>query len=536
MRVDINRTLHRVVLTLALTLGQFGLSSCDDEGGDHILPPSFEQDEDSVDGSLSNLSGTVTIQGSAPANATISVGSATGHPDQTGRFFLPGLALENDMAWFRFNPQSSTFTCRPVHLTSGSEIHLPDVRLLKVDRYGVVFRNGAGGTVTVAGSWGSSATFADSSFTRNGAVFVGSCAPYVAVATADQTHFAAAFPGEFRGLRRDETEVPLDAVGVFWTSIVGQGPAYLDLAPGKTVTYRLGVDAAGGAPAPASVLVWTLDTTTGRWHEAGEAILAGNLYEVALPTLAPVCWANPTPVTCEVSGVVQDAAGQALANATVVYADQAGSTRQTAQSGLDGGFTMQVAPVAAAVVSAYFGSIVGRNVTINTVETCPMLLAEPLTVTLPQYQVDLTWTRGFGDLDGYLLVYVPDANDDLVQQWSIHYRNPGSADSAPFAWLETEARDGGDPETIKGRRWYDGQVQYWVHDYTHARTDSLRRSGARVDLQINDQNWAFVVAATAFDEATADTSGWWHVFDVQINGSEVTVATVDRFEAAPPTR
>ncbi len=530
------RTLCGLVLTLTLTVGLLGLSACDDDGGDHILPPAFDQDEDSVDDSLGNLSGTVSIQASTPANATVTVGEVSGHPDQTGRFFLPGLTLTNDMAWFRFNPQTSTFTCRPVRLTSGGEVHLPDVRLLKVDRHGVVFRNAGGGTVTIAGSWGTNATFDDSSFTRDGAVFVGSCAPYVAVATADQAHFAAAFPGEFRGVRDDATEVPLDAIGVFWTSVVGQGPVYLDLAPGKTVIYRLGVDTAGGAPAPASVLVWTLDTATGRWHEAGEAHLAGNLYEVALPTLAPVCWANPAPVTCEVSGVVQDGAGLPLANATVVYADQAGTTRQTTLTGPDGAFTMQVAPTAAAVVTAYFGSIVGRNATINTTATCPYPLPDPLTVTLPHYQVDLTWTRGFGDLDGYLLIYVPDANGDLVRQWTIDYRHPGREDAAPFAWQVSEDRDGGEPETIQGRRWYDGQVQYWVHDYTHARTDSLRRTGARVDLQINDQAWAFVVAATAFDEATADSSGWWHVFDVQISGSDVTVATVDRFEAAPPLR
>ncbi len=282
--MEINRTLRSAALTLALTLGLLGLSSCDDEGGDHVLPPSFEQDDDSVDGSLGNLSGTVTIQASSPANAAVVVGDVTGHPDQTGRFFLPGLAVENDVAWFRFNPQSSTFTCRPVHLTSGVEIHLPDVWLLKVDRYGVVFRNGAGGTVTVAGSWGSSATFADSSFTRGGAVFVGSCAPYVAVATADQAHFAAAFPGEFRGVRSDETE-----------SAPRRGRRLLDFGrrPGPRLPgprardgpwlYRLGVDVAGGAPAPASVLVWTLDTTTGRWHEAGEATLAGNTLRGGAP-------------------------------------------------------------------------------------------------------------------------------------------------------------------------------------------------------------------------------------------------------------
>lgn len=537
MRELVTRRAHRPVLfALAAALGLLGLSACSQDDGDHILPPSFEQDDDTVDTGQGNLSGSLTIEASSPANATVIVGGVTGSPDATGRFFLPGLALDADVAWFRFNPQSSTVSCRPLHLVAGGETHWPGVRLLKVDRYGAIFRNGAGGTVTVAGSWGSRASFADSSFTNNGQVFVGSCAPYVAVTTSDQAHFAAAFPGEFRGVRSDGDVVSLDAIGVFWTTIVGQGPVYLELAPGKTVTYRLGVDVTGGAPLPASVLVWSLDLVTGRWHEVGEANLADGAYEVALASLAPVCWANPAAITCEVTGSVQDGGGQPLANATVVYRDQAGRTRQATLTAPDGAFAMTVTPSAGAVVTPYFGSIVGAGITVNTVETCPYALVEPLVVTLPDFQIDLTWAPGHGDLDGYLLVYVPDVNDALHLQWTIDYRNPGGEDRAPFAWLAAENRDGTAPETIQGRRWYDGQVQYWVRDYTHRSTAGLRVSSARVGLGIGDQSWSFAVAETPFDEATADSSGWWHVFDIQIAGSEVVVEAVDRFEPAPAIR
>jgi hypothetical protein len=518
------------------TLGVLLLGSCSDESGDHVVPPSFAQDDDRDDTGLASISGSVTIEASSPANARISVGDVVGSPDATGRFFLPGLAPADSVAWLRFNPQTSTVTCRPVQPSPGGEVHLPGVRLLKVDRYGAIFRNGAGGTVTVGGSWGSSATFADSSFLHQGQLFLSPCAPYVAVATADQAHFSAAFPGEFRGVRSDGTTVALEPAGVFWASVVGQGPAYLELAPGKFVTYRLAVDVGGGAPAPATILVWSLDMTSGVWHEVGEAGLVDNRYEVALASLAPVCWANPPATTCAVTGTVRDSGGLPLTGATVVYQALDGRTRQSALTDAQGAFAMTVTPSVAALVTPYFGSIVGAGQTIDTAATCPYYLADPLVVTLPDFQVDLAWTAGRGDLDAYLLVLVPDASAELALQWSINYRNPGDPDTAPFAWLAAENRDGTTPETIVGRRWYDGRVEYWVRDYTHRYTTDLRSSGARVDLAIGDQGWSFAVADTPFDEATADSTGWWHVFDIHIAGSEVAVAPVDSFAPAPPAR
>lgn len=526
----------RPFLAVTATLGLVLLCSCSDETGVHVVPPSFEQGDDHVDAGLANLSGSVTIEASSPANARISVGAVVGSPDATGRFFLPGLAPADSVAWLRVNPQTSTVTCRPLQLSPGGEFHLPGVRLLKVDRYGAIFRNAAGGTVTVGGSWGSSATFADSSFLHQGQLFVGPCAPYVAVATADQAQFAAAFPGEFRGVRLDDTTVALEPVGVFWTAVVGQGPAYLDLAPGKSVTYRLAVDVAGSVPAPPTILVWSLDLVSGRWHEVGEANLVDNHYEAVLATLAPVCWANPPATTCAVTGTVHAPDGLPLAGATVVYQAQDGRTRQSALTDAQGAFAMTVTPAAAALITPYFGSIVGAGLTIDTVATCPYPLAGPLVVTLPDYQVDLTWTAGRGDLDANLLVLVPDASGEPVLQWSIDYRNPGDPDRAPFAWLAAENRDGTAPETIVGRRWYDGRVEYWVRDYTHRLTTDLRSSGARVDLAIGDQGWSFAVAATPFDAATADSTGWWHVFDIHVAGSEVAVESVDRFAPAPVVR
>lgn len=524
------------ICVVVVTLGLLGLVSCGDDGGDHVVAPSFKQDDESVDTSLGNVSGTASIEGSSPANVRVTVGDMVGSPDATGRFFLPGLDPAQTVAWFRYNPQQSTFTCRHLDLVAGGETHLPGVRLLRTDRYGVVLRNAVGGTVTIAAQRGSSATFPDSSLVRDGVVFTGSCAPYVAAITADDPQFAAAFPGSFRGIRRDDTEVPLDAVGVFWVSVVGSGAATLDLAPGAAVTYRLGVDVDGPVPPPANVVVWTLDLATGDWREAGAADLIDGAYTVDVAALGPICWANPATTSCEVSGSVQDGAGQPLANVTVDYRDQSGRTRSSALTGDDGAFVLSVRPSTAAVVTPYFGSIVGGALTIDTASSCPYVFDAPLVVTLPSYGIDLTWLAAHVDLDGYLLVLVPDLNGVLRRQWTLNYTNPGSENAAPFAWLAHDVREGNGPESFRGRRWYDGQVQYWVRDYTHRDTAALRATGARVDLAVGGQTWSFAVADTPFEPDVSDSTGWWHVFDIQIAGSEVTVVPADRFEPSPPAR
>ncbi len=523
-----NRLAPRGLLLPVLIPLLAGLAACSDE--DRIAPPFVDQGGDGGGGEQTvSISGRVVDHTGAPLTGVqVTVGERFGFSDDSGQFLVAGLDASATIARFGKGPRINT-NYRALSLTPGSELTFPEVAMLPLAR-GAVFFASESATVDLDGL-GSGAVFADSSFVDAGQLYLDRVGAFMALARADQADFAAAFPGEFRGRREDGAEVTLDALGVIWTLIDSQaGP--LSLAPDTMVTYRLAVDPAGG-PSPATVGFWVLDVATGTWQEAGSADLQAGAYVATVASLGPVCWGEPVPEPCEVAGVVQDAAGQPLAGANVVYRDLAGRFRAASQSRDDGSFRLLVPRHARAVVTPYFGGITGSADTVSTAEDCPATLPAPLRVVLPDYRIDLTWTAGYGDLDAHYLILVPGSGGDLGLQWALDHVDRGRVDAPPFTAHLGDAREGGGPESILGRRWYEGRTEYWVHDYETGTTDGLLTSGATVSLTINEQDWSFAVADAAFDADTSDSTGWWHVFDVEVAGTAVTVQFVQRFEPGP---
>ncbi len=511
------------------------LLSCSDQ--ERIVNPFVASGDQTPDTGLGTISGlVVNATGTALAGARLDVlsateagESATGFADLSGRFFLANLPLDRNVVRFSVAPQRFNTNYRRLQLSPGGELHFPRVMLLPVVRGSVFFAN-ASGSASI-GAFGSGATFADSSFVApDSTIYVQRVAPYLAVTTFPDQHFAAAFPGEYLGTLTDGTEVALDALGVMWVFVDSQVGG-LALAPGKDVTYRLGIDPTADGPPPENALVWLFDVGAGSWREIGESLLDNGVYTATVASLGPICWANPAAAVCEVLGVVHDDLGEPLGNANIDYRDLSGRFRGSALSEDDGSFSLTVVPSFRAVVTPYIGSVSGTRDTMNTLEECPSVIAEPLVVTLPHYRIDLDWQEPEGDLDAYGLVYIEEG-DALKLQWTLSFIDRGRLDIAPYARHEGDARGTG-PESIVGRRWYDGRFAYWVHDYRNERTDALRATGAVVDLTINERAWRFAVDEAAFDAALSDSSGWWHVFDIVVVGASVEVEPVQRFAPAP---
>lgn len=513
---------YRFTLTFLLLAPVLaGLGSCGESDVEHVTDPFAAELMEPEGADEGGVSGTVlNVACEALPYARIMVGTETGFTDASGRFFVPGVALESEVVQFDKDTRTTT-NVRPLWVVPGGEVHFPDVMLRPLLHCGT-FNDGVGGPVSV-GSFGSGATFADSSFVDGGELFLGRTGAFMNVSVVGDDGFASSFPGEFRGDSEDGTEVAFDALGVVWTSMIAAG-GQLGLAPGKSVIYRLGIDLDGGASAPAAITVWSMDLSIGRWREVGESTLIDGVYTVEVASLAPVCWALPAADPCMVSGVVHDHEGRPLANARVLCRGTEGGYRQAALTLEDGTFTVVSSRAEGARIIPYFGSVAGDAVEIDADVACPYVIGEPLTITLPDFRIDLTWNQGFGDLDAHLMV---------AGEWEVNYLDRGSLDRAPFAWLEADARDGGDPETIVGRRWYDGATEYWVRDHDHRDTGTLLGSGALVDLVVNGDGWSFAVEDAEFDEATSDTSGWWHVFDILVDGTGVEVQPVQLFEPRP---
>jgi hypothetical protein len=515
-------SLRGLPVLLLVSLLALGLAACSDD--EHVTGPFEEKGESPEVQDLGSISGRVVNAAGQPVPfAQVTAGDRSGFADQDGRFFLANLPLDLEIAYFTKDARTST-NFRALSLTAGGEINFPGIALLPMERGAVFFADE--GAEAAVGGLGSGATFADSSFASADTLYLERVAAYLAVSTVGDASFAAAFPGDFVGQRDDGTEVPLEGLGVIWTFIDSQA-GELQLAEGRRVRYRLGLDPGGATPLPPVATAWSLDLETGRWSEVGPSDLDGAVYEIEVASIAPVCWAVEATDQCEVAGLVQDDAGRPLADARVECRDLGGRFRQATFTGDDGSFSLMASRADSVLVKPYFGSIEGEGVVVDTRTDCPALLDEPLLITLPDFRIDLAWQDGYGDLDAYFSV---------AGEWLVSYVDRRSLESAPYAMLESDERAGGAPETMVGRRWYDGVSEYWVHDYQNRSTEALRASGAVVNLVINEENWSFAVSSLAFDPAATDTSGWWHVFDVVVSGTSVSVDTVQAFAPAPDLR
>lgn len=517
-----------MVLLVPAALLLFVLASCTDE--DRITDPFGAGGDGAGDTSgLASVSGRIFDHTGAPLTGVqVTIGDRVGFSDDAGNFLLAGVALDPQVTRFAKGNRINT-NYRAMQLVAGNELTFPGVAMLPLERGAIWYGNES--VAVNLGDLGSGADFADSSFAADSLLYLDRVGAFMAVATPDQPRFADAFPGEFLGVREDGNEVPFAALGVIWT-LIDSSAGSLQLADGATATYRLAPPVGDESP-PDSVPYWLLDEETGRWHEAGVSLLVDGVYRATVGSLAPICWAAPLAETCEVRGEVRDASDQPLVAANVVYRDLDGRFRTAASTADDGWFTLQVPRQEAASITPYYGGVVGDRDTVSTAVDCPTEMASPLVVTLPDYRIDLTWTASHGDLDASYLIFVPGSGGALAQQWALDSVNRGSLQSPPFTAHLGDERANGGPERVAGRRWYEGRTEFWVHDYTHGLTDSLRRSGARVDLTINQDTWSFSVAEVPFDEADTDTSGWWHVFDVLIDETSVAVDTVQIFAPEP---
>jgi hypothetical protein len=85
---------------------------------------------------------------------------------------------------------------------------------------------------------------------------------------ADSIQLAAA-PGDFSATMSDGSTRMLESFGIFELYIQDSAGARLDLAPGQPASFELPVRTRRRGPAPGSSVLFSFDTETGRWVEAG---------------------------------------------------------------------------------------------------------------------------------------------------------------------------------------------------------------------------------------------------------------------------
>ncbi len=510
-----------IILSLALVLSLTMVFGCSD---DDPVDPGGGNNNPGLE-NVGSISGIVSLAGGSPiSGATVSTGAQNTTTNEDGYFVLTAVPEGNTLVAFNSNGYTSTF--RMAEVRSISATHFPDVVLVSVES-GVV--DGTTGGQVATGDGDGAVTFVANSFVNAaGEGYTGDVTVQINAMVTEDEHFYGTFPGEFSGIREDGTVVPMVSFGFMSVQMLNADKSPLNLADGVTAELNLRISADKVAAAPATIPMWYFDENDGLWHEEGEAVLAGNTYTADVAHFTTWNWDVPVTDICSITGVVVDDLGNVVNGARVQSRGVDAAIMAETFTADDGTFTVNALKNSLTDVWAVSGSRASEAQRVTVLEECPVALAEALVLQVPAYTISLTWGENPNDLDTHWLI--PATWTEDYDLYRIYYSNQGQFGDDPYAALDTDDTSSYGPEIVTGTRLYPGRFQYWVFNYSDDTSSGLRTSGASVQLEVGGNLWQFNVTDVA--SAGADSTGWWHVFnmDVSEEGSAVTVESVMEFQ------
>jgi hypothetical protein len=523
---NMDKRIWGVVLPLMIAmLVVWGCSSDDGDDGGPVDPgPGPVENVGSVSGVISSPSK------SPVENATISVGSATTTSNQDGFFILAQVAEGERTVEVSMAGRMSTF--RRVDVVEGQTTHLPDLVLGEVET--ATFEAANGGRLVTHGSLASVEFPANSLVTAGGATYTGTVTVDYTAVRPDYPEFYGMFPGDFEGVREDGSTVMFESFGFMSVNMYGANKAPLQLADGQTASMSMDIGPLNAAAAPATMPMWYFDEAQGKWIEDGEAVLNGTVYETDVTHFTTWNWDLPVEDICRIEGYVHDASGNPVVGARVLTKALDYAIRDEAFTNSAGFFSVRARKNSVTDVWATLGARISDVSRVNVGETCPVTLELPLVLTVPAFSISLTWGEYPEDLDSHL--YIPmtwdDGEDPDYDWYHLYYSTDGDLSDYPYTELDYDDTSSYGPENIVGTRVYQGTYEYWVYDYDSSSTANLAASSAQVRLEVAGGTWIFDVADVPLENA--DSGGWWHVFDVDVNASGTP--TVDPVMLFQPQR
>ena len=225
------------------------------------------------------IGGTVLdVSGTPVPGATVRTASgAETVADDAGRFRITGLGVTDRLAVTASAPDYQS-TTKIYRVRGGVELRRP----IRIQRKAppVVINSSTGGVVPFGGS--GSIEIGPNAFegvAEGEPVTIR--ATYIDPENAEQ--FATA-PGDFTGRTFSGEQVVLESFGMNAVEATGAAGQPVDLAAGQEAVMRFPTR---GDPTVATRQLWTFDTRTGRWVEAGEGRVTPEFIETRVNTLAP---------------------------------------------------------------------------------------------------------------------------------------------------------------------------------------------------------------------------------------------------------
>jgi hypothetical protein len=481
----------------------------DDDGGGN--PPATTY------GSISGIVDGGSVK-AAISGATINVGTLTTTSNEQGYFSLANVPTGQRVV--NIAQPGYLSVQRVVTVVEGENLHIPNIYLPAAQEFAI--DGESGGSATVGDG---TVTFAADSFVdADGDPYTGEVNIEVSTVVPDDPNFYDAFPGDFEGIREDGTTTQFVSFGFMGVNMYNADKsAEVRLAPGVTAELSLQVDSKMVID---QIPMWWFDETAGVWREDGAADYVDGSFVADVSHFTTWNWDLPIDDVCTIVGTVLNTNEQPVAGARVFSRGVDYAIMDDAFTNAGGHFSVRAMKNARSDVWAMRGSFASGTVRVSVLEECPVALESPLMLLEPAFAITLTWGASPSDLDSHLLI--PMTWDEEYDYYNIAYYSMGDMGDNPYTMLDTDDTSSYGPEIISSAHLYQGTYQYWVHNYSMNNSQNTHDSGAQVRLEVGGtiRTWN----AVDVDVVGADGTGWWHVFNMTVAGTNVTVTPVQQFQ------
>lgn len=348
--------------------------------------------------------------------------------------------------------------------------------------------------------------------------------------TAEITPLLAAsnvdvLPGNYLGANGGGLGQPMETYGALDVRITDANGAALQLASATTATIRIPLSSRSEMP-PSPLPLFYYDRVAGVWQQQGTATLQGTgsnrYYEGTISQFGT--WTVSTLyTTVDVTGCVQDAAGQRIVDAVVTIEGTTYASKLRTVTDASGNFTLRAKPNSSAFLQATKGDAISNSPDVAT-QSANVNLATCLVLSNTNLSIKLTWGDLPRDLDSHTL----GANADE----HVDYTSLGSLTAAPYIELDVDDVTGLGPEiTTFSRVARNRRYSFYVHNYSQTFGPGQTDSPARVEITSGGTQRVFTPPAGETNQTM-----YWHVFDIVTNNNcVVSIVPVQQFRIAEPT-
>ena len=314
-------------------------------------------------GGYGNITGKVVTTGNNPVSGVeVRAGNAVAYTDSKGGYFLKSVtAAEQVLVDFKSDVYTSTQKVITVKNNCTSYL---DATVITV-----------GNKTTISGATGGSVNFnnAKVDFTANsfvdskGNAYTGTVQVKATWFDPTSATFYGCFPGDFKGVRTDNSVTQIESFGFVSVEITNGGEK-LQLGPSKLATITMPIPSKLVAKAPNTIPMWYYDESKGQWFEQGTATKTGNNYVGKVSHFSNWNCDMPT-ITSYIHGRVVDTSGSPISFAHVFSegVDYTGSSRANTDD--DGYFKLAVKSSSQAKIWAKYYIFESASQTVTTEAT-----------------------------------------------------------------------------------------------------------------------------------------------------------------------